>query len=115
MKGAIVIAAVIAAVALSACRREARHEPMKLGADVPADGDAAGSGPAATATARADAPGHGAPRPAPNERATAAVEPACAFAGRLIVFVAYSGLRKCSHACVHIGGGPYDIDPALSP
>ncbi len=36
MKGAIVIAAVIAAVALGACRREVPHEPMKLGADVPA-------------------------------------------------------------------------------
>ncbi len=35
MKGAIVITAVIVAVALSACRREARHEPMKLGAEVP--------------------------------------------------------------------------------
>ncbi len=36
MKGAIVIAAVIAAVALGACRREVPHTPMKLGADVPA-------------------------------------------------------------------------------
>ena len=36
MKGAIVITAVIVAVALGACRREAAHEPMKLGADVPA-------------------------------------------------------------------------------
>ncbi len=36
MKGAIVIAAVVAAVALGACRREVPHEPMKLGADVPA-------------------------------------------------------------------------------
>ena len=35
MKGAIVITAVIVAVALGACRHE-RHEPMKLGADVPA-------------------------------------------------------------------------------
>ncbi len=32
MKGAIIIAAVVAAVALGACRREVRHEPMKLGA-----------------------------------------------------------------------------------
>lgn len=36
MKGAIVIAAVVAAVALGACRREVPHEPMKLGAEVPA-------------------------------------------------------------------------------
>jgi hypothetical protein len=35
MKGAIVIAAVIAAVALGACRREVAATPMKLGADVP--------------------------------------------------------------------------------
>jgi hypothetical protein len=36
MKGAIVLAAVIAAVALGACRREVPHEPLKLGAgDVP--------------------------------------------------------------------------------
>jgi len=41
MKGAIVIAAVIAAVALGACRREVPHEPMKLGADVPAATDVA--------------------------------------------------------------------------
>jgi hypothetical protein len=34
MKGAIVVAAVIAAVALGACRKEVRHEPMKLGAAV---------------------------------------------------------------------------------
>ena len=33
MKGAIVLA-VIAAVALGACRREVRHEPMKLGASM---------------------------------------------------------------------------------
>lgn len=32
MKGAIVLATVIAAVALGACRKEVRHEPMKLGA-----------------------------------------------------------------------------------
>jgi hypothetical protein len=36
MKGAIVIAAVIAAVALGACRREVAATPMKLGAEVPA-------------------------------------------------------------------------------
>ena len=35
LKNTIVLAAVIAAVAVSACRREAHHEPMKLGADVP--------------------------------------------------------------------------------
>jgi hypothetical protein len=38
MKGAIVIAAVIAAVALGACRREVAHEPMKLGAPAPVAG-----------------------------------------------------------------------------
>jgi hypothetical protein len=36
MKGAIVLATIIAAVAVGACRREVPHEPMKLGADVPA-------------------------------------------------------------------------------
>ncbi len=36
MKGAIVIAAVIVAVALGACRREVEHKPMKLGMEVPA-------------------------------------------------------------------------------
>ena len=34
MKGAIVLATVIAAVALGACRKEVAHTPMKLGADV---------------------------------------------------------------------------------
>jgi hypothetical protein len=34
MKNAIVIAAVIAAVALGACRREVEHQPLKLGAPV---------------------------------------------------------------------------------
>ncbi|MFT5509284.1 MAG: hypothetical protein ACI89J_002365 [Hyphomicrobiaceae bacterium] len=34
MKSTIVLATVIAAVALGACRKEVRHEPMKLGADV---------------------------------------------------------------------------------
>ena len=34
-KGAIAIAAIIAAVALGACRREVPHEPLKLGADLP--------------------------------------------------------------------------------
>lgn len=32
MKGAIILATVIAAVALGACRKEVPHEPMKLGA-----------------------------------------------------------------------------------
>lgn len=36
MKGAIILATVIAAVALGACRKEVRHEPYKLGGDVPA-------------------------------------------------------------------------------
>jgi len=36
MKGALIIASLIAAVALGACRKEVPHEPMKLGADVPA-------------------------------------------------------------------------------
>lgn len=35
-KGVLVITAVIAAVALGACRREVEHTPMKLGAEVPA-------------------------------------------------------------------------------
>lgn len=35
IKNTIVIAAVLAAVAVSACRREVEHKPMKLGADVP--------------------------------------------------------------------------------
>jgi hypothetical protein len=35
IKGAVVISAIIAAVALGACRREVPHTPMKLGADVP--------------------------------------------------------------------------------
>ena len=34
MKGAILIATLVAAVALGACRREVEHTPMKLGADV---------------------------------------------------------------------------------
>ena len=34
MKTAIVIAAVVAAVALGACRKEVEHTPMKLGAAV---------------------------------------------------------------------------------
>ena len=41
MKGAIVLATIIAAVAVGACRREVPHEPMKLGADVPATEQAA--------------------------------------------------------------------------
>ena len=36
VKGLIVLSAVVAAVALGACRREGPYEPMKLGADVPA-------------------------------------------------------------------------------
>ncbi|MEQ1716043.1 MAG: hypothetical protein ABL907_08690 [Hyphomicrobium sp.] len=36
MKGAILIATLVAAVALGACRREVEHTPMKLGADVSA-------------------------------------------------------------------------------
>jgi hypothetical protein len=36
MKGAIVVATIIAAVAVGACRREVPVEPMKLGGDVPA-------------------------------------------------------------------------------
>jgi hypothetical protein len=36
MKGAIVVAALVAAVALGACRKEVPYEPMKLGASVPA-------------------------------------------------------------------------------
>lgn len=36
IKGLIVVSAVVAAVALGACRREVPHSPMKLGADVPA-------------------------------------------------------------------------------
>jgi hypothetical protein len=35
MKGALILA-VVAAVALGACRREVPHTPMKLGAEVPA-------------------------------------------------------------------------------
>ena len=41
VKGLIVLSAVIAAVALGACRREVPHEPMKLGADVPATSEIA--------------------------------------------------------------------------
>jgi hypothetical protein len=33
VKNVIVISALVAAVALGACRREVMHEPMKLGAD----------------------------------------------------------------------------------
>ena len=36
IKGAIVVAAILATVAVAACRREEHHESMKLGADVPA-------------------------------------------------------------------------------
>ena len=41
MKNAIVIAAVIAAVALGACRREVEHQPLKLGGAVPAQTEVA--------------------------------------------------------------------------
>lgn len=41
MKGALVVAAVVAAVALGACRKEVAHTPMKLGAEVPAAAQAA--------------------------------------------------------------------------
>lgn len=34
MKGAIIIATVVAAVALGACRKEVPHEPLKLGGPV---------------------------------------------------------------------------------
>lgn len=37
LKNMIVISALVAAVALGACRREVTHEPMKLGADVTVD------------------------------------------------------------------------------
>jgi hypothetical protein len=36
VKGVVVLAVVIAAVALGACRREVAATPLKLGADVPA-------------------------------------------------------------------------------
>lgn len=36
MKGALIVATVVAAVALGACRKEVPHSPMKLGAEVPA-------------------------------------------------------------------------------
>jgi len=35
VKTMVVLATVIAAVAVSACRREVPHKPMKLGADLP--------------------------------------------------------------------------------
>jgi hypothetical protein len=34
MTRAIVLAAVLAAVAVGACRKEVRHQPMKLGASI---------------------------------------------------------------------------------
>jgi len=40
MKGAIVLAAAIVAVALGACRREEAAAPMKLGADLPVASEA---------------------------------------------------------------------------
>ena len=36
VKGAIVVAAILATVAVAACRREEHHDSMKLGASVPA-------------------------------------------------------------------------------
>lgn len=36
VKTTLVLATLIAAVAVSACRREEHHAPMKLGAEVPA-------------------------------------------------------------------------------
>lgn len=41
VKSVIVISALVAAVALAACRREVSHEPMKLGAEVPVAGQVA--------------------------------------------------------------------------
>lgn len=40
-KGVLVMTALIAAVALGACRREVEHTPMKLGAEVPASAEVA--------------------------------------------------------------------------
>ena len=40
-KGVLLVSAVIAAVALGACRREVAHQPMKLGAEVPAAAEVA--------------------------------------------------------------------------
>ena len=34
MKNLVVLAAVVSAIALGACRKEVAHKPMKLGADV---------------------------------------------------------------------------------
>jgi len=36
MKKIVLVAAILSTVAVAACRRETAHEPMKLGADVPA-------------------------------------------------------------------------------
>jgi hypothetical protein len=41
MKGAIILATALVAVALGACRREVEHTPMKLGAEAPAAAQAA--------------------------------------------------------------------------
>ena len=35
-KSVLVVTAIIAAVALGACRREVEHQPLKLGMEVPA-------------------------------------------------------------------------------
>ncbi len=41
VKGLILLSAVVAAVALGACRRETPIEPMKLGAELPAASEVA--------------------------------------------------------------------------
>ena len=41
MKTTVIVAALVAAVALGACRREVPHQPMKLGADVTAQTEVA--------------------------------------------------------------------------
>jgi hypothetical protein len=40
-KSVLVITAIIAAVALGACRREVEHQPLKLGGPVPASAEVA--------------------------------------------------------------------------
>jgi len=37
VKGLILLSAVVAAIALGACRREAGHAPLKLGGPAPSD------------------------------------------------------------------------------
>ncbi len=41
MKTTVIVAALVAAVALGACRREVPHQPMKLGAEVAAQTEVA--------------------------------------------------------------------------